>query len=287
VWIIYALLTAFLFATSDALTKRALASRDEYFVAWIRLLFALPALVVSFAFIDIPRLDKTFWFATLIALPLEILAIVLYTKALKISPITLTMPFLSLTPLFLIITAYFILDERVSLWGSIGIFFIAGGSYTLNLHKVRLDLLGPIRAIVKERGSLLIIIVAFIFSFTSTLGKMAIDHSSPVFFGSFYFILVTLLFTPIAITKNRGRIVITKNDIGPLASIGITYALMIIFHMLALSMTEVAYMISVKRLSLLFSVMYGYLLFREKRIVERTIGSSLMLTGFVLIILMG
>ncbi len=284
-WIIYALLTALLFATSDALTKRALASRDEYFVAWIRLIFALPVLLVSFILIDMPPLDKTFWLATLIALPLEIIAIILYTKALKVSPISLTMPFLALTPLFLVFTAYLLLDEKVSFQGGIGIFLIAIGSYTLNIHKVWLTLLEPIKAIFKERGSIMIIIVAFIFSITSSLGKMAIEHSSPIFFGCVYFILVTLLFTPIALGKNKGKIVITRKDIIPLMSIGITYSLMIIFHMLALSLTNVAYMISVKRMGLLLSVFYGYLLFNEKRIAERTIGSVIMLAGFLLIVL--
>jgi drug/metabolite transporter (DMT)-like permease len=285
VWIIYALLTAFLFATSDALTKQALTARDEYFVAWIRLVFALPVLFLSLLFIDIPQLDRTFWLATFIALPLEITAIILYTKALKVSPITLTMPFLALTPVFLILTSYLILNEKVSVWGGTGIVLIAAGSYTLNLHKMHTTILGPVLAIFKEPGSILIIIVAFIFSITSSLGKMAIEHSSPIFFGCFYFILVSIFFTPIAIGKNKKSLSITKKDLIPLTSIGITYSLMIIFHMLALSLANVAYMISVKRLSLLFSVIYGCLLFKEKQITERALGSVIMFAGFLFIVL--
>ncbi len=205
-WIIYALLTAILLATSDALTKRILVSRDEYFVAWIRLIFTLPVFLVILMLIDIPDLDRTFWSATLIALPLEITAIILYTKALKTSPISLTMPLLALTPLFLIFISYIILGERVSISGGVGVFLIVIGSYTLNIHKIRQALTEPIKAIFKEKGSVMIIIVAFIFSITSSLGKMAIEHSSPMFFGSLYFILVTLLFTPIAIGKNKGKI---------------------------------------------------------------------------------
>ena len=55
-WIIYSLLTAFSLATSDALTKKALSSRDEYFVAWARLLFALPLLLISLLFVEVPHL---------------------------------------------------------------------------------------------------------------------------------------------------------------------------------------------------------------------------------------
>ncbi|MEK7308591.1 MAG: DMT family transporter [Nitrospirota bacterium] len=284
-WIIYALLTAFLLATSDALTKRVLASRDEYFVAWARLVFALPVFLICLLIVDIPHLNKNFWIATLCALPLEIITIILYTKALKISPISLTMPFLALTPLFLILTSYLIVGEKVSLTGSIGILLIAAGSYALNINKAKDSLIAPVKAIFKEKGSVMMIIVAFIFSLTSSLGKMAIENSSPVFFGSFYFLLITFLFTPIAMAKNKNKIAITKKDIIPLIPIGIIYSLMIIFNMYAMSLTKVAYMISVKRTSLLFSIFYGFLLFKEEKIRERALGGIIMFAGFVLIVL--
>ena len=284
-WIVYSLLTAFSLATSDALTKRALASGDEYFIAWARLLFALPVLLISLLFIEIPPLDKTFWLATLCALPLEIIAIILYTKALKSSPLSLTMPFLALTPVFLIFMSYIILGERVSKEGAAGIILMAAGSYMLNIHKIKKSLLEPVKAIFREKGSVMMIAVAFIFSFTSSLGKMAIEHSSPVFFGAFYFLLVFLFFTPIVVMKSRGEIIIAKKDIIPLASIGGAYSSMIIFHMLAMNLVNVAYMISVKRTSLLFSILYGYLLFNEERIAGKAIGSVIMLSGFILIVL--
>ena len=286
-WIIFSLLTALSLATSDALTKKALASRDEYFVAWARLLFALPFFLLCMFFIEVPSLDTTFWIATFCALPLEIAAIILYTRALKVSPISLSMPFLALTPVFLIITSNVILGEKISINGGIGIFLVAIGSYTLNIHKIRKSLLEPVKAIFKERGSVLMIIVAFIFSITSSLGKMAIEHSSPLFFGSFYFILVTILFTPIAVVKNRSRIRFEKKDVFILSSIGITYSMMVFFHMIAIDLVNVAYMISIKRTSLLFSIFYGFLLFNEKNINEKAIGGTIMLGGFVLIVLAG
>jgi drug/metabolite transporter (DMT)-like permease len=60
---------------------------------------------------------------------------------------------------------------------------------------------------------------------------------------------------------------------------------MLVTHVVSVSMTEVAYMVSVKRTSLLFGVVLGYLLFREGRIRERFAGAALMLAGFVLVVL--
>jgi len=272
-------------ATSDAIAKMVLAVRDEYLVAWMRLLFALPVFVITLLLIEVPPLDRTFWVASSIALPLEIAAIILYVKALKTSPMSFSIPFLTLTPIFLVVVSYFLLGEKISLPGAAGIFLIASGGYMLNIHKAWGSPLEPVRAILRERGVMMMIAVAFIYSFTSSLGKMAIEHSSPLFFGGFYFILVTLLFTPVVIWKNRGKILIAKRDILPLSLAGLTYSLMIIAHMVALSLTKVAYMISVKRMSVFFSIMYGYLIFRERNIRERVLGSIVMFTGFLLIVL--
>lgn len=284
-WIIYSLLTALSLSTSDALAKRAVASRDVYFVAWARLLFALPVFLVLLLFVEIPPLDRTFWFATVAALPLEVIAMILYTRVLKVSPLGLTMPFLALTPMFLIVTSYLILGEKVSYSGGVGILCMAVGVYTLNIHRIRENFMGPVRAILREKGSVLMITVAFIYSITSSLGKMAIEHSSPIFFGSLYFVLVFILLTPLAMMKSRDRLVIGRKDIGPLMPVGLTYAMMITFHMIAMSMVNVAYMISVKRTSLLFSIIYGALLFKEEKIGEKFIGGVIMLTGFVLIVI--
>jgi len=182
-WVSLSLISAFTLATSDAFTKRALTSSNEYIVAWLRLIFSLPLLFVIFLFIPIPELDKEFYVAFFLSLPLEILSIVLYIKALRISPLSLTLPFLSLTPVFLIFVSYIILGERVSLWGGMGILLIASGSYTLNISKIKEGIFEPLRAITREKGSVLMIAVALIYSLTSSLGKMAIGHSSPYFSG--------------------------------------------------------------------------------------------------------
>jgi len=284
-WILFALLTAFFLATSDALTKRILAKRDEYFVAWARMFFSMPLLLLSLLFIDIPALNATFWQATLAAIPLEITALVLYTKALKASPISLTTPFLALTPLFLIVISYVIAGEKISVSGAAGIVLMAVGSYMLNLHKIRHSFVEPIKAVLREKGCVLMIVVAFIYSMTSSLGKVAITNSSPVFFGSFYFLLITVIFTPISMFMNKGKIVISKKEIAPLFVVGITQSLMIILHMTAMSMTKVAYMISVKRTSLLFSIIYGYFIFKEEKITEKAVGAMIMFAGFLMIVL--
>lgn len=285
-WVFYALLSAFFLATSDALTKRAVRDEDEYLVAWFRLFFTLPVLIPLFFIIPLPSFDKEFYLAFISALPLEILTVFLYVKAIKLSPLNLTLPFLSLTPLFLTFVSYIIVGEKVSLEGLIGIVLIASGSYTLNAERSRTGLLEPLKAILREKGSIIMIIVAFIYSFTSSLGKVAIEHSSPLFFGISYFFILTLLSSPLSmlIGKRYLKDFISRKVYRKLLLPGLFYGLMVIFHMIALDLTKVAYMISVKRLSLIIGVIYGYIFFKEEKFGQRLLGTIVMLTGFIILV---
>jgi uncharacterized membrane protein len=65
--------------------------------------------------------------------------------------------------------------------------------------------------------------------------------------------------------------------------IGFFYALMTIAHYQAIARVEVVYMISIKRMSLLFSVLYGGLIFHEENIGERLVGSLVMILGVIFI----
>jgi drug/metabolite transporter (DMT)-like permease len=286
-WIPLSLISAFTLATSDALTKGALRIDNEYVLAWLRLVFSLPLLILILFFIPFPKVDITFYRTFLLSLPLEILALVLYIKALRISPLSLTLPFLSLTPVFLIVTSNLILGERVSLTGAAGIFSIGIGGYTLNISSIKKGFFEPIRAIIRERGSLYMIIVSFIYSITSALGKLAIEHSSPLFFGSTYFIAVTLFFTPF-VYKNlnsKGMTAVMMKEMKAAILPGFFYSVMIASHMVAISVAKVAYMIAIKRSSLIMGSIYGFVFFEERNVLERLLGALFMLAGFALIVI--
>jgi len=285
-WVSLSLASAFLLATSDALAKKAVQDENEYLVAWFRLLFTLPVLIITLVLTPWPVLDKDFYQAFFIALPVELITIILYVKALKLSPLSLTVPFLSLTPVFLISISYLLLGEKVSLIGALGILLIAAGGYILNIDTVRRGLFEPLRSILRDKGALLMIAVALLYGITSSMGKMAITHSSPLFFGASYFIALSIAFLPIALLKGRGsaKEFIRSGKYKRLFFPGVCYALMVVTHMEALSLTKVAYMISVKRTSLLMSVIYGYLLFQEGNSRGRFLGAFLMFTGFVLVV---
>lgn len=285
-WVIYASLSALSLATTDALSKKALSKSGSIFIAWVRLTFALPFLLTILPFIDIPRLDTTFWITIIVILPLEISSTLLYLRAIEISPLSMTIPFLALTPVFSILTSFVILNELPSLKGSAGILLIAAGAYLLNIHTTKEGMLEPLKKILQEKGSMLMILVAFIYSITSNLGKIAINHSGPCFFAVFYVLYIGLALLPFVIMKHRREVIPLLRINFPLFTlIGLSFAIMVITHNLAIRLIEVPYMISIKRMSLVFSVIYGAVFFNEANIKERLLGVTVMVIGAVIITL--
>lgn len=285
-WIVLSLTSAFSLATSDALTKRIITPGNEHAIAWLRVVYSLPVLAVAMLFAPVPALDGTFYAAFLSALPLEIIAILLYYKALRLSPLSLSLPFLSFTPVFLILFSRLIMSDAVSAAGAAGIVLITLGSYGLNLSALREGPLGPLKAVLRERGSLYMLIVAMIYSATSALGKLAIAHSSAAFFGVSYYCALAVCLLPVFVFRQGGRQFLAQVKATGRSALlpGAFDAVQSVTHFFAVSMANVAYMIAIKRLSLIIGSGYGFLLFGERNGRERMAGALIMFAGFVVIV---
>jgi uncharacterized membrane protein len=278
-WIFYTLLTAFFLASSDAITKALLAHYSSWQVIRARFVLAIVFMLPLPFLYGVPSLDIPFWTAAAVDLPLEILALFLYLRAIDVSPLSLSLPFLSFTPLFLLITSRIIVGEHVSSQALLGILFMVAGSYLLQVGRVREGVMAPIKALTRERGAILMLMVAFIYSITSNLGKILITHSSPQFFSFFFcaeMALVTLIIPGKgymgAGLKHKAMIVMS-----------LLFALHVLFHTLALDLARVSYMIPLKRTSILFGVLYGRIVYKEEEVKERILGASLMLIGALFI----
>jgi uncharacterized membrane protein len=185
-WLILSLLTALAVSTQDAWVKKYFSHLSAYHMVAYPALYSLPLFTAGLCVIERPPLDGVYLWCLLISLPLNGISFVLYMRAIKISPLSLTLPYLAFTPVFMIITGVLILDEVPNLWGITGIFTTCLGGYILNLDPARLSLWAPFKAVFRETGSWLMLIVAFIFSFAAVVGKQGILHSS-VFFFTFSF----------------------------------------------------------------------------------------------------
>ena len=282
-WFILSLIAALGTSVNDAISKCFFSDLTAYEMGLIRFFYAFPYLVIGLIVVPWSEADTTFWTCLAVGLPLELAAFLCYMRAIKVSPLSLTVPFLAFTPAFVILTGYLLLDELLNPYGIIGIILILIGSYVLNLSWVKYEWLAPLRAIFKEQGSWLMLLTSLIYSFTATLGKLAIEHSSPQFFAVTYFLIFSLLLFflfPFIPGTKIGNLV-RRPFPGIMA--GLVLAVMIFSHTLAISLIQAAYMLSVKRSSLLFAVLFGAVFFKEKNIKERMLGASIMMTGVCMI----
>ncbi|QTA88140.1 DMT family transporter [Desulfonema magnum] len=286
-WFILSLLAALAVSSQDAWMKKFFSHLSPYEMAMCPLFYSMPLFAIAVLFVPVPRLDSIFFWSFLISIPLNGVAFVLYMKAIKVSPLSLTVPYLAFTPGFMIVTGYVFLDEMPNTWGILGILIICAGCYILNIEPGRRSFLAPFKAILKETGSWLMFILSFLFSFAAVIGKKAILHSSPLFFTLSFFAVFNLVLFLFLLLFRKVRIRTFREEFVKGVIAGGIFFLHALLHGLAISLTKAAYMISVKRLSVVFGVIYGKLLFKEANIGFRFSGALLMLAGTILITLQG
>ncbi len=287
-WLGLTLLSAFFLASADALTKRYLSHHPSGELVLVRFGVAGALLLPWLLWQPWPTLAPAFWGWVAAALPLELLAMWLYMQAIRSSPLSLTLPYLAFTPVFNTLTGYVVLGETVSRAGFSGILLVVLGAWLLNLEAAhngsRLNILAPFLAITRERGSRLMLIVAAIYSLTSVTSKAALLHTTPAFFGPFYFVVLggaaAVLFAPRRISGWRAA----GRHPWIMVTIGLFMAAMVVTHFYAIEHIEVAYMIAVKRTSLLFGMLYGAWLFKETGLVKNLAAGLLMVAGVYLIV---
>ena len=115
---------------------------------------------------------------------LNIVANLLFLRALQVSPLSLTIPLLSFVPVFATIAANPLLGQLPSTQQLVGIGVVVVGALVLNAGEAPDKGIGGLtRALIKEPGSLPMLGTALAWSLTIVVDKMATDHASPAAHG--------------------------------------------------------------------------------------------------------
>lgn len=287
-WLALSLLCALSLASADAATKAWLRDYSARELVLIR--FTVTGLLLAPLLVGLPSLSNLptpFWYWIAALLPLEILAMLLYMAAIRDYPLAQTLPYMAFTPAFVILIADWLLGERVDPQGAAGILLIVTGSWLLNGHSARLGdwrtWAAPWTMALRVPGSRMMLAVALLYALTATMGKGALQYLPPEQFGAFYFALLgvaTLVF--IGLPQPRALTRLWRRPAAVLVVAALN-GLMVYTHFLALRLVEVAYMIAVKRISLIIGILYGAWLFHEGDLRRHLLAAALMLAGIFLI----
>jgi drug/metabolite transporter (DMT)-like permease len=283
-WLGFAFLTAFFESGKDVFGKKSLERSDEYVVAGAWRVFALPFLLPLLLVIDIPPLEAGFWWALLVSGGINVVTAILYMRAIRLSDLSITVPMVSFTPLFLLLTSPLLLGESPEPEGIVGIVLIVLGSYLLNLHRRDQGFWTPFRALLSEPGPRLMLLVALLWSITANVDKIGLQHSSPVLWAIAVNIVIACGLAPVILYRRAMGLGRIRGNLVLLSATGFCGAMTSLSQMTAISLTLVPHVIAIKRTSTLLSVVWGHFLFRESGFRKRLAGSAVMLAGVLLIL---
>lgn len=288
-WFILSFATAVFSASEATWLKRHFAGLNPYETALYPFAYATPFLAGLLLFADFPAdLSPEYWTTFAILLPVNIAGMLLNYRAFSLSPLSLTLPYLALTPAFTMCAGWLILDELPNLWGAAGVLLIVAGCYILNLEtKSGEGWTAPIKAILSERGSRAMLGAALIYGLASVLGRKGILESDPLFFLVTFFLaqaVVVVLALPLL---GLARFSCLRRSPGKGAVLGGLLFLHLLCHTLAISMVTTAYMIAIKRFNAVIGVALGGMFLGETGMRSRLAGAALMFAGAAIIGLLG
>lgn len=281
-WVPLAIVTAVAFAATGSYAKALSRSAHVFTVTWALISLPLPWAAAFLAHQGIPEIGEGFFLAALASVVLNMAAVTLQITAMSIAPLSTTVPFLALTPLFMLVTSAVVLRETPDAKGLAGIILIATGAYTIYLERMRDGILEPLKAIATERGSRIMLLVALLWSLSATLDKVAVLESSPAFYTTFFSAVFGILYAPFLIVGAR-RTPLKPGLVPRLFLLGAFGAAMMLSQFNAIELTIASYVIAIKRAGTVLSVVLGYFFFKEKHLRTRLAGASLMTLGVVLI----
>ena len=288
--ILLAFLTAVFTSLKDAFTNKAVEDIDEKIVALSLVTVVWPLTLAILLLVGTPDLNQKFLLALLFKGPLMALSVIFIAKAHKNSDMSLIIPLLSLTPVFMLPMSFLIINQKVGLQGITGVLLIVLGMFFLKLNLAKKNFHKSIKDVFKEKGAKFMMLVAFIYSFTSILDAIGVKALGNNFQGAIFWVFATSFFSflillPQGIKKIRKEKSSKLNLARKLLPIGLTMGITEISQMWAMSFTLAVYVNAIKRLCILFSVVIGQIVFKEKVSKERYIGVFIMLFGFLLITL--
>ena len=282
-WLPLILATAFFVSLQDVFGKKVIGRMDPYVAAWAWVFFSLPLLIICLFVVGIPPLGPLFWKSLAISTVLLTFAAILFFQAIKYSDLSIVIPMLAFTPLFLLITSPIILGEFPGRLGVLGVILIVVGSYILHLKELRKGFWGPFRGLLKEKGSRLMLMVALLYSISGNIDKVGVIYSSPLMWIFSLHLMVSIGLGGVMLKRATSIRQQIRENWPFLVILGACNGLALIFQMTAIKMTLVPYLIAVKRTSVIMTSLFGFFLFKERGLRERLIGVVLMVLGVFMI----
>ncbi|HXY59416.1 MAG TPA: EamA family transporter [Methylocystis sp.] len=286
--LVAAFLTALCQTASDIGAKAATREAEQRLILatqWLAggLLLTLVCLAANPELLRRPLDDflRADFYPTLVAGGLlNLVAHYFYVRAFRLSDASLVAPVILLTPVLLLVTSPLMLGEQVSPLGGVGVLLSVAGAALLGRREAGAPLAASFGALASDAGVRSMFVTAVLWSITANMDKIGVRASSPLIWIAALsdFIAASAVLFYLAGPRQPFSLWETRYAGASGAANAIGNAL----QMYALTLLFVPYVIAIKRLSGLFTVLASSLIFKED-VRDRLLAAFIMLMGAALI----
>ena len=279
-WLSFAIVSGLVFGIRRIYDKKLTGQYGNYSLSFVQQVFSLVPTLILFLFFPIPRdivhLSWQFWW------PLLVIWFGLYPiqnyylfKAIREGDLSHVTPVLALVPVFNAATSFFIIGEHVSILGLSGIFAIVFATFLLliDTHKDSDSRY--------NKPVFFMLISCICMAIGSTMDKIAIEASTPVFYSFVNLLGASIIFFVLAYLYGQAgelRQIKQPKMFGLLVFLGILQALAFVSGMAAFAYGPTSYSLAIRSGSYIVVALWGLFLLNE-RLSNKKISALVLFLG--------
>ena len=289
IWFLVALLSSFLSAFAAITQKKVLFNlkplKFSFYLSLVNLLFSIP----FFFFIDYQTINSQNLSILFIKSLIGALAFLCVMTALKNLQISNALPLLALTPGFVAVFAFFMLDEKLKYYETIGLVSLILGTYILESKSLK-EVLVPFSVFIKSKYHQFILAALILFTASSIMDKVLLIklNLTPASLTAFQHIFFAILFSIIYLISKKNiskkEFFTFKENFGWIVLISILTIGYRFSQVWAVSLASVALVLAVKRTSVLWATIIGGKIFKDTNLLKKVIAVIFILIGAILIL---
>ncbi|MGD9180355.1 MAG: EamA family transporter [Desulfobacterales bacterium] len=208
------------------------------------------------------------------------------TKALEKGDLSLIYPIMRSSPALVLLFSITILGEDVSVIGVTGILLVAIGVYTINMESLASsELFRPFRAVTRDRAIQFAFLTLFSAASYTLVDKIAVGQMHPVIFAYVYPWISLSLFSGYIFKAKSSEVINLEWAMrkGSILVCGVLSIFGYFFILLAFTMERMSYVAGLRQLSIVFAVLLGGHILKEKNKKIRITSSIIIFIGAYLI----
>jgi len=286
-----ALLSALAWSGLDA-ARKSLAGHLQPLPAVVLLTWGQVPLFVAWLVASVPEgavavPPAAYWLPGLASVAGNVVANLLFMVALRLSPLSATVPLLAFVPVFATLVALPLLGELPTPSALVGIALVVGGALALNANRSTRGLSGLVRGLLAEKGSLPMLGVSLCWGLSVAFDKLAIAYAPPPVHALALNLGVGVVL--LAWLVRRGQLAAlgeVRFVVGPWLLAVVFAGLALAAQLVALGELYIGILEAIKRfVGLAMAVVLGRMLFAESISASKLAGVALMAIGAAVVVL--